>query len=484
MQLFAVIAGRLKSNRGGALKVLIAIIVTAVIAGGLAFGLAAMRGLGTMGQELAAPVRIEPAAKGELVEFVTAPGKVEPKTKVAISARVAARIVALPCEEGEEVTKGGGGPNGAVPATLLVKLDSKDLEAALRSSQARRNAQAASIEVENARIAGQKSDLKAMNAELRLKELELKRNRELLASRDVSQSIVDEMLSAFDAMVARIESTGHAIDSAEKNLVVLQHNLEAAEAEIARAEDNLAYTTIVSPIDGVVTRLDSEVGELAIVGTTNTPGTTIMEVADLSRMVLKAEVDEADVGGIREGQKAKVRVQAYPDRVFDGTVTQIALTATQEPGQAQTKYFEVEVLLDTGGERIYSGLSADVDIEVQEHKGVLKVPSQAVLGRTIDDLPPEIQKHELVDRGKSITAVVYLAQDGKAVVTPVKIGASDGAYTVIEAGLNEGDPVIVGPFKVLEGLRHAQTIVDETEVTDEQRKAYYDRTTTPVQWNR
>jgi len=466
------------------LKLFLTVILTSVVVGAVALAIGSARGYRSMSQELAAPVRIEPAAVGDLVEFVTAPGKVEPKTKVAISARVAARIVALPCKEGQEVTRGGGGPDGAIPPTLLVKLDSRDLEAALQSSQARRNAQAASIEVERARIAGHKADLKAMKAELRLKELELERNRELLASRDVSQAVVDEMLSAVEALAARIESAEHAIDSAEKNLVVLRHNLESAEAEILRAEDNLAYTTIVSPIDGVVTKLNSEVGELAIVGTTNNPGTVILEVADLSRMILKAEVDEADVGGIREGQKAKVRIQAYPDRLFEGLVTQVALTATQEQGQSQSKYFEVEVLLDTGGERIYSGLSADVDIEVQEHKNILKVPSQAVLGRTVDDLPPEVRKHELVERDKAITAVVFRAVDGKAVATPVKIGASDGVWTIIQAGLTPGDPVIVGPYKVLEGIKHVQKIVDEKQITDQQRKAYYDRNTAPARWDR
>jgi HlyD family secretion protein len=435
------------------LKVAIAILVTAITVSGLAVGVGRSVGLTRAGRELVAPVRIEPVTRGSLIEFITAPGKIEPKTKVAISARVAARIVALPCEEGEEVVRG---------ETVLVQLDSKDLEAALQSTAARRNAQAASIEVD-------KADLAAMRAELRLRELELNRHRQLLASRDVSQQAVDEMQTAYEAMAARI-------DSKEKNLIVLQHNVESADAEIERAQDQLSYTTIVSPIDGVVAKLNSEVGELAIVGTTNTPGTTILEVADLSRMILKAEVDEADVGGVREGQKAKVRVQAYPNRIFDGVVTQVALTATEQ--QSQSKFFEVQVLLDTGGDRIYSGLTADVDIEVAEHGEVLKVPSQAVVGRPIDDLPSEIRDSNLIDRGKTVAAVVYRAVNGKAVATPVRISASDGAYTIIQTGLSEGEQVIVGPYKVLESLAHSQSIADEKTMTDEQRKAYYDRHTT------
>ena len=435
------------------MKTWIVILVTAVVVGGIAFTVGGFTGFG-MGGEVPALVRIEPAALGTLIERVTAPGKIEPKTKVAISARVSARIKALPCEEGAEVVAGEN-------PTMLVKLDSKDLEASLESARANRNAHAATIDVEQA-------NLVAMRAELKLKELELRRNRQLLESKDVSQQAVDELQSGYDALLARL-------DSNEKNLIVLQHRLESAEADIDRAEDNLGYTSIYSPINGVVTRLNSEAGELAIVGTTNTPGTTIMEVADLSKMLLKAQVDEADIGGIREGQRAQVRVPAYPDRVFTGTVTQIALSIAQQSSQGGMgggSFFEVEVLLDTEGDRIYSGLTADADIEIDEHASVLRVPSQAVLGRVIDELPADIQKSELIDKTKTLTPVVYRLVNGKSVVTPVKIGASDGVYTIVESGLNDGDQVVAGPYKVLEGLKHDRALIDETKATPEQRAAW------------
>ncbi len=418
----------------------------------------------------AMPVRLEKVHRGDLVEVVTAPGKIEPKTKVPISARVAARIIELRYEEGDVVTKGSG--DGKAPPSVLVKLESKDLDAALRSAKARRNAQAAQIEVDNSQIASLRSGLVASEVELEKTRLDLKRKKELLATGDVSQSEVDDLQAQADAKVARIESDKQSLESKQKNLKVLAHNIESADADIAKAEDNLSYTTIYSPIDGVVSKLNSEVGELAIVGTTNTPGTVIMEVADFSKMLLIAQVDEADIGGVKVGQKAHVRIEAYPDRVFDGAVTQIALTATEQP----SKHFEVEILLDTGGDRIYSGLTADVDIDISHHQNVLKVPSQAVVGRLLDDLPQSLRQSPLVDAEKTIAAVVFKHDaQGQAVAVPVKIGASDATHTVIEAGLGEGDTIIVGPYKGLEGLQHDQKVVDESQVTEDQRRDYFKR---------
>ena len=234
----------------------------------------------------------------------------------------------------------------------------------------------------------------------------------------------------------------------------------SAESEIEKAEDNLSYATIYSPIDGIVTKINTEVGELAVTGTMNNPGTVILEVADLSRMLLVAQVDESDVGAVQVGQKAKVRIRAYLRKIFNGTVDSIALVADTQP----EKHFRVEILLDTEGQRIYSGLSADVDIETKTHSKVLKVPSHAVIGKKLDDLPAEIRNdNPVVDTTKSIIPVVYVAKDGKAIVTPVTIGANDATHTVITAGLEEGAKIIVGPYTVLENIKHELKVIDEIE---------------------
>jgi len=185
-------------------------------------------------------------------------------------------------------------------------------------------------------------------------------------------------------------------------------------------------------------------------------------VADLATMLLVAQVDEADVGKLAAGQRATVHVQAFPDEEFKGVVDSIALT--HRMSSTATKYFRTEILLEGNVRKLYSGLTAHVDIETVRHKNVLNVPSQAVLGRPVDDLPLEIrEKSTEVDMAKTFATVVYRYIDGKAVATPVKIGQSNLTHTIIESGITEQDKIVVGPYKVLESIKHDQLIQDERE---------------------
>jgi HlyD family secretion protein len=301
-------------------------------------------------------------------------------------------------------------------------------------------------------------------------ERDLERQKGLLETQDISQATFDQSKLKLDDLKAQYEAAKHTLDAAELNLVVSKHNLEMADASIAQAKETLSYTTIISPIDGVVTRLNAEVGELVITGTMNNPGTVIMEVADLSTMLLVAQVDEADVGKLAVGQKAKVFVQTFPDEEFEGVVDSIALTHRISPRTA-TKFFRTEILLKGDVKKLFSGLTAHVDIETIKNENVLNVPSQAVLGRPVDDLPLKIRENnQEVDKEKTFTPVVYRYIAGKAVVTPVKIGPSNLTHTVILSGINEDDKVIVGPYKELESLSHDKKVRDEREVEAEKEK--------------
>jgi len=414
-------------------------------------------------------VRIEHAQRGELVEFVSAPGEIEPKTKVEISAKVSARIIELPYEEGDIVTCGDAGANSPVPASLLVRLDAKDLESQLLSTQARRAAQASQLEVDKARIASQGANLVGLAASLKQAERDLERQTGLLESQDISQATFDQTQLKVDDLKAQYAAAEHTLKASRLNLEVLKHNLEAADAGIAQAQEALTYTTITSPIDGVVTRINAEVGEMVIPRIGNNPGNVIMEVGDLSQMLVVAEVDESDVGKLEVGQKATVHVDAYPDQEFTGMVDSIALAHTMS--RMMTKYFRTEILLEDTKEKLHSGLTAHVDIETRKHTDVLKVPTQAVLGREVDNLPLEIRENSPeVDTSKTYVTVVYRYIDGKAVVTPVKIGQCDLTHTIIKSGITEGDKIVVGPYKVLESLKHDQKIKDEREVEAEKKK--------------
>ncbi|MHC4615968.1 MAG: efflux RND transporter periplasmic adaptor subunit, partial [Planctomycetota bacterium] len=198
------------------------------------------------------------------------------------------------------------------------------------------------------------------------------------------------------------------------------------------------------------------------------PGTVIMIVADLTRMILNARVAETDIASVEKGQEAKIFINAYPDEVFHGIVRKIALQRTVELDG--TGFFETEIELQLEpGRTIFSGLVANVDIEVAEHEGVV-VESQAIVERLVDDLPPDIRRNPLVNRAKRTASVVYRVIDDKAVCTPVKAGASDLTHSVVVDGLEEGEEVVVGPFKVLENIKHDELLKREDDPGAEQKE--------------
>lgn len=446
----------MKKSRVIIITVIATLLVVSVIAG-------LIKGKGKASQK-GKVVRLETAQQGELVEYISAPGEIEPKTNVEISAKVSARIIELPYEEGNTVTCGDPHATVPVPASVLVRLDAKDLESRLISARAGRAAQAAQAEVEKARIAAQRATLAGLAVSLEQAQRDLKRKKGLLQSQDISQSAFDEVQCKVDELKAQYAAQKHSLESAELNLIVLRHNLEAADAGIAQAKEALNYTTITSPIDGVITRINAEVGEMVVTGTMNNPGTVIMQVADLSEMLLVAQVDEADIGKLKLAQHATVRVQAFPENEFKGVVHSLALT--HRLTSTGTKYFRTEILLanDPNLPKLYSGLTGHVDIETKKHTDVLKVPSQAVLGCPVDDLPLEIRENcPDVDSNKTFATVVYRYVDDKAVVTPVKTGPSNMTHTIILSGIAGNDKIVVGPYKVLEGLEHDQKISDERE---------------------
>ena len=443
-------------------KLWIVIIIVLVILGLGAGGFLFMKGRGGGTTAKPTAVRIEKPVPGKLIEYVSAPGEIEPRSNVEISAKTSARVVALPYKEGEKVTKGDPNANPPIPPSVLVRLDSKDMESRLLSAEASRAAQAAQIEVEKARIAGQEASLLGQKATLDQARRDLERQQELLATKDVSQVTFDEAKVRVDELESQYEGAMHSLDAARLNLRVLEHNLEAADAGIDQAKEALSYTVITTPIDGIITRINAEVGEMVMTGTMNNAGTVIMEVGDLSEMLVVAQVDEADVGKLKVGQKARVHVQAWPDKVFAGEVRTVALS--HKFGNQGTKYYESEVLLVDPNEQVFTGMTADVDIAVAEHGDVLIVPSQAVLGRKVDELPVQIRDQlSEKEREKAFASVVYVFRDGKAIATPVKIGASNTTHTVIEAGLTAEDPIVIGPYKELEKLKHEQLIADERE---------------------
>lgn len=378
------------------------------------------------GEKDATSVRIESVSRGDLTRLVSAPGTIDAQTKVQISANVSARIIALPFKEGETVKKGD----------ILVRLDSEDLAAALDEARA-------SLRADEARLEGAQAALARLRAER-------ERIRSLFASKDRSQSDLD----AIEAEFLQAQSSLRAGEEA----------IERSRATVRRAQRDLDNTVIPSPMDGVITKLNSEVGEM-VLGTFQNVGTVIMEVADLTTILMRAEVDESNIAPIEPGQHAIVYINAYPERRFTGTL--LRLGEQNQLSREGKLYYEGEILLNPDdlarGDRLRTGLKANCDIQVETRYDVMKLPSQAVLDRRIDELPEHARKSPiLAGRNKAFARVVYKVVDGKAVATPVDLGSSDLTSTVILAGLEPGDRVITGPYKVL------GTLTDGTPVKEEQ----------------
>ena len=395
----------------------------------------------------ALPVRLATVTARELVETVSAPGELDPEVKVDVSAEVSARILEIPFREGATVRKG----------EVIVKLDDRDLKASLDAQMARRDGERFRLRSEQERLASPMSQLANARATL-------ERQESLFKTGDVSRADLDNA-------TARVRDLEAQIASAREGLSVIESSLAAAEADIERARELLKKTTIAAPIDGQITELNAEPGELVVVGTMNNAGTKILTVADLASVRLKAKVAESDVARVKAGQAAVVRVNAYRNREFKGIVDRVALARGTEQsfgssaggaGAGQGGWFKCEVKLDLKpGETLLSGLAANVDVTVETTRGLL-IPSQSLLEKKLDDLPKDVAESPLVDAVRKKAIVVFRMVDGAAVITPIRIGASNLSDTLVAEGLSEGDVVVTGPYRVLERLKQGDRVREET----------------------
>jgi HlyD family secretion protein len=363
---------------------------------------------------------------------------------VDVSAEVSARILELPRREGARVKKGD----------VLVRMDGRDLQAALAGAEARRDGDRFRLEAERSRIQGARQNqenAQAIRARLQA----------LFDTGDVSRQQLDDA-------IARSRDVESQVQAAEKTIAQLEKSLAASEATIEQSREAVRRTVISSPIDGVVTYLKAEVGELAVVGIMNSPGTLIMTVADLGEMRLNSKVAETDIARVAVDQGAKVYVNAYKDEPFEGKVSEIALQRTLE--KDGTGSFKVLVNLDLKGRQIFSGLTGNVDIDIARQEGLM-VPSQAVVERPVNDLPQGIKDNPLVQKSRRVTQVVFRVVDGKAVMTPVSTGTSNLTDTLVKDGLKAGDMIITGPYRVLEKLKDGEVVQKEDASKDAGRWA-------------
>jgi HlyD family secretion protein len=382
---------------------------------------ASIRDSGPKGTE----VEVQAAEHRTVSSRVKATGEITPEKRVEISAKVVGEIISLPVVEGQEVTTG----------QLLLEIE-RDLYESARNQ---------------ARAALRQTEVSVRRQEVQLADAErnMRRTKELIADGLVSQEALDAAQLALDTAVVEIEAQEHMVDQ--------------YRSALQRAEDDLARTTIRSPMDGTIIQLNAEQGETVVPGSTNLPGSVIMTVADMSVLLAEVEVSEVDVINVALGQEAEVTVDALGTEPQKGHVVEIATSGRKDPAQGTIR-FAVKVALDDPDPSLRPAMTAKVDILTATSDEALAVPVQAVVKRRLDEEGEEVTGSD--SKGYDEVDVVYLIEDGKAVVRPVVMGVSDVLYVEITEGLEVGDEVIIGPYRTLKKLEGGEAVKVEEKTDD------------------
>ena len=245
---------------------------------------------------------------------------------------------------------------------------------------------------------------------------------------------------------------------------VVQQTVEQYRSALQRTQDDLARTTILSPMDGTIIQLNAEQGETVVPGSTNLPGSVIMTVADMSVLLAEVEVSEVDVINIALGQEAEATVDALGTEPQTGHVVEIATSGRKDPSQGTIR-FAVKVALDDPDPSLRPAMTAKVDILTATSAEAITVPIQAVVKRRLDDNGEEVKGVKA--KGFDEVDVVYLIEDGKAALRKVVMGVSDVLYVEITEGLAAGDEVVIGPYRTLKNMKQGDAIKIEEKKTDD-----------------
>lgn len=445
--------------------------IIAIVAVVLIIFLAIGKSQGWFGKEGYIKVAVEQGKTRDVVELITANGKIQPETEVKISPDVSGEIVELVVKEGDVVKKG----------QYLLKIKPENyimmrnrMEAALNSSRARE---------------------KQSEAMLEQRKLDYKRNKKLYEERAISEAEFEQYETNYNTAMAEKEAAVFSVQS--------------AQASLEEAEENLQKTSIYAPMSGTISALNVELGE-RVVGTEMMSGTEILRIADLSKMEVEVEVNENDIVRVSYMDTAMIEVDAYLDTKFKGLVTEIPVSAnTQGITTDQVTNFNVKIRLlpesyqdkitETNPNPLRPGMSATADIQTDVQKDVFSIPIQAVTTRfydpeaeSFDESKEKDEEHvESITIGEEETSVqtsttdvkadeekekqvvVFVEKDGKAMIKVVKTGIQDNTYIQITEGVDPEDNIIVAPYSAIsKQLNNDMTIevVSEKELYKTDKK--------------
>jgi HlyD family secretion protein len=374
-----------------------------------------------------------------ITQVVTASGKVQPEIEVKISPDVSGEIIDLRVREGDQVAQGA----------LLLRI--------------KPDFYAAQVEQVQANVLQARANLAQRRADLLSAENELRRQQELFEKKVIAQSILEQAQAQHAVAEAGFEASGYAVQS--------------SEARLREFQEQLSKTAIYAPMSGTVSRLNVELGE-RVVGTSQFAGTELMRIAQLDRMELDVDVNENDIVNVNAGDTASVEIDAYPERVFRGVVTEIANSArVQAAGtQEQVTNFPVKVrILDSHNSAMPAqsrselpldnaasfrpGMSGTVDIFTRTVFDVVSVPIQAVTVRDFNKLKKSASDTTAVagadqdagtePAGEDLRKVVFVIDEDRARVVEIQTGISNDTHIEIVTGLNGGEQVVTGPYRIL-----------------------------------
>ena len=390
-------------------KIIIAVLVVLAIGGIIAASIA------SKGKE-GMPVTFGKVERTDLTSKVTANGRIDAKRKVDLSANVMGQIVNLAVREGDVVKRD----------EFLLQIDQKQL--------------AASAEGAEASMRALFSDRDSARATF----VEAQRTFERAQS-NYSQQIIPQ---------SELDRARSGLDSARANVSAIEQRIEQSRANLAAARDTLSKTTMRAPMAGIITALPVEEGEVAVIGTMNNPGTKLLTIADMSVVEAVMEVDETDVPNVKVGQKANVTIDAYPNKTFTGTVTEVGSSPMQALGATEAVNFEVKIQLDSPPAGVRPGFSASADIITGTRAKVLSIPIQALVVREKKGSNP----------GKTTDEEgVYVHKDGKVTFAPNTTGLAGESNIEVVRGLTDGQQIVTGPFRALRELKDDAKVREQKE---------------------
>ena len=407
-------------------------LVSLVVVGGIGVGAAASR------NEKPTEVRLEPVQERDLVAIVSASGWIRPHRKVDVQADIMGRIVQLNVREGDEVARG----------QVLMRIDPTQYQAAVARAQA-------AVSEALAREAQAKANvIQAKRANDRARAL-ASQGENLISKQQIEDAETQQLVQ-------------------QELLRAAQYGVQMARAGLAEAQDQLNKTVIRAPMNGVVTRLEVEEGETAIVGTMNNPGSLLLTVADLSVMEAVIRVDETDVPEMKLGDSATVEIDAFPKTKFLGRVSEISHSSTRNPDavsqqggtSTQAVDYEIVIRLANPPRTLRSDLSATAEVVTAARKKVLSIPIIALTVRERgnvkalpSDDPKAKQAGEAAERDKSQDEEgVFVVKDGKAKFVQVKTGITGREHFEVLQGLTTSDTVVAGPYEAVRALENDKPV--------------------------